>query len=76
MYIYEHFLRTLVFSAMDTTSAALSRIFLLLSLNPEVQDKLRQELLDARKAYGGDLDYDDLNTLPYLEAICRETLRA
>ncbi|EIM79589.1 cytochrome P450 [Stereum hirsutum FP-91666 SS1] len=67
---------TLVFSAMDTTSSALSRIMLLLSLNPKVQDRLRQELIDARKEYGGDLDYDDLHALPYLEAICRETLRA
>lgn len=67
---------TLVFSAMDTTSSALSRIMLLLSLNPDVQDRLRQELVEARKEYGGDLDYDDLHALPYLEAICRETLRA
>ena len=60
---------------MDTTSSALSRIMLLLSLNPGVQDKLRQELLEARKQYNCDLDYDDLHALPYLDAICRETLR-
>lgn len=64
-----------MFAAMDTTSSALSRILLLLSRNPRVQDKLRDELVDARKDAGGDLDYDSLNELPYLEAVCRETLR-
>ncbi|EIM81571.1 cytochrome P450 [Stereum hirsutum FP-91666 SS1] len=66
---------TLVFAAMDTTSSALSRILLLLSMNPSVQDKLREELVAARKEAGGDLDYDALHELPYLEAVCRETLR-
>lgn len=60
---------------MDTTSSALSRILLLLSMNPSVQDKLREELVNARKEAGGDLDYDSLHELPYLEAVCRETLR-
>lgn len=64
-----------MFAAMDTTSSALSRILLLLSMNPSVQDKLREELVAARKEAGGDLDYDALHELPYLEAVCRETLR-
>lgn len=42
---------------MDTTSSALSRILLLLSMNPSVQDKLREEIVAARKEAGGDLDY-------------------
>ncbi|KLO13664.1 cytochrome P450 [Schizopora paradoxa] len=40
------------------------------------QAKLRKEVNDAREKYGGqDLDYDELMSLPYLDAICRETLR-
>ncbi|EIM90577.1 cytochrome P450 [Stereum hirsutum FP-91666 SS1] len=66
---------SLVFAAMDTTSNALSRTFSLLAKNPEVQEKLRQELVNARKEAGGDLEYDALHELPYLEAVCRETLR-
>ncbi|KII83611.1 hypothetical protein PLICRDRAFT_445033 [Plicaturopsis crispa FD-325 SS-3] len=65
---------TLIFAAFDTTSSALSRILCLLAEHPEVQEKLRTEITEARQEKG-DLDYDDLVALPYLEAICRETLR-
>ncbi|THU78937.1 cytochrome P450 [Dendrothele bispora CBS 962.96] len=64
----------LIFAAMDTTSSALSRVLHLLSTRPEVQDKLRQEVLEARLKHG-DIPYDELVSLPYLDAICRETLR-
>jgi len=67
------YVRTLIFTAMDTTSGALSRILSLLSTHQDVQDKLRQEIAEARKS--GDLSYDELVALPYLEAVCRETLR-
>ena len=42
----------------------------------DVQEKLRAEVLEARALNGGqDLEYDELVALPYLDAICRETLR-
>ncbi|KAJ8081570.1 hypothetical protein PM082_007415 [Marasmius tenuissimus] len=67
---------TLIFAAMDTTSSALARAFHLLSQNLEVQSRLRQELRAAREAQGGeDVPHDVLVALPYLDAICRETLR-
>jgi cytochrome P450 len=65
---------TLIFAAMDTTSGALGRILSTLAEHPDAQDKLRQELSEARKR-AGDLGYDELSLLPYLDAICRETLR-
>lgn len=60
---------------MDTTSNALSRIIHTLSENQDAQDKLRKEIIDAQKEADGDLDYDTLHELPYMEAVCRETLR-
>ena len=67
---------TLIFAGMDTTSNALSRILYLLATHPEVQDKLRQELAEAREDNGGeDVAYDKLVLLPYMDAICRETMR-
>jgi cytochrome P450 len=61
---------------MDTTSSALSRILSLLADHQDVQDKLRAELIEAKKIIGGkELEYDQLVGLPYLDAICRETLR-
>ncbi|KAJ3504638.1 hypothetical protein NLJ89_g7834 [Agrocybe chaxingu] len=64
---------SLTFAAMDTTSSALSRTLWLLANNQDVQDRLRSELREARKQ--GDLAYDELSQIPYLDAICRETLR-
>lgn len=61
---------------MDTTSNALSRASSLLASHPEVQERLRQEILDALEKNGGqDFSYDELDSLPLLDAVCRETLR-
>lgn len=38
-----------------------------------MQERLRQEVTAARK--DGDIGYDILMGLPYLDAVCRETLR-
>lgn len=64
---------TLVFAGTDTTSCALARTLQLLAKYPDVQDKLRTEILDAGE--GQDIPYDQLVELPYLDAVCRETLR-
>lgn len=60
---------------MDTTSNALDRTFDLLSRHQDVQDKLRAEVTEAIRKYGPELPYDVLTELPYLDAVCRETLR-
>ncbi|KAJ7475705.1 cytochrome P450 [Mycena latifolia] len=67
-------LNTLIFGATDTTSAALSRTLHLLAQHQDVQEKLRQELRSAQRD-GVEPSYDDLVSLEYLDAICRETLR-
>ncbi|KAH9890430.1 cytochrome P450 [Cubamyces lactineus] len=64
---------TLILGGMDTTSNALSRVFHLLAERPECQDKLRSEIIEA--CNGEDLSHDDLVKLPFLDAVCRETLR-
>ncbi|KZT65623.1 cytochrome P450 [Daedalea quercina L-15889] len=68
-----HQMSLLISAGMDTTSNALSRILHLLAQNPDVQDKLRQELLAAGAA--DVMTYDDLNHLRFLDSVCRETLR-
>jgi len=65
--------RILTFAATDTTSGALARILSLLSTHQDVQNNLRQEIRKARES--GDLSYNELVALPYLDAVCRETLR-
>ncbi|EPT02232.1 hypothetical protein FOMPIDRAFT_1022893 [Fomitopsis schrenkii] len=66
---------TFIFAGMDTTSNALARTIDLLSKHPDVQDKLRAELLEAIREYGPEIPHDVLVELPYMDAICRETLR-
>ena len=69
------FFRTFILAGMDTTSNALSRIFHLLAAHPDVQEKLRAEIVEAQGGDRSDIPYDDLVKLPYLDAVCRETLR-
>lgn len=67
---------TMTFAGTDTTSNAVARILHLLCSHPEIQEKLRAEINEARAVNNGkDLAYDDLMELPYLDAVCRETLR-
>lgn len=83
--------RTLTFAAMDTTSSALARLFHLLSEHQDVQDKLRDEIQrahaftrsegqfqsdeDYEEVEEGQLNYDQLMSLPFLDGVVRETLR-
>jgi len=64
---------TLIFAGMDTTSNMLARILHLLAQYPDIQKKLRQEIVNA--CGGQDLSYNELMEIPYLDAIVRETLR-
>jgi cytochrome P450 len=65
--------RGFLVAATDTTSSALSRILHLLALHPDVQDQLRKELKEAFE--DNELTHDQLVSLPFLEAVCRESLR-
>lgn len=63
-----------IFAGHDTTTSALTRILWILSHNLEAQERLRNEVTQARAVHG-DLDYDTLMNLPYLDAVCREMMR-
>ncbi|CAL1702598.1 unnamed protein product [Somion occarium] len=65
---------TFVFAAMETTSGALAHLLHLLSEHQDIQDKLRQEITTARDGRDN-IPYDELVSLPYMEAVCRESLR-
>jgi cytochrome P450 len=66
-------MNVIVFAGTDTTSTAVSRALQELARHPDIQAQLREEVTKA--AVHGDLDYDALCALPFLEAVCRETLR-
>lgn len=58
----------------ETTASGMTWTLWLLANHPEVQKKLREEVADllARRI---DPDMEQLNSLPYLEAVIKESLR-
>lgn len=68
------FIRTMLFAATDTSSAAIARILHLLAEHPDVQQKLREEIIAVMDGKD-ELPYDELSSLSYLDAVYRETLR-
>jgi cytochrome P450 len=68
-------LLTLLVAGHETTATALSWALYWLASRPEVQERLRQELLEARPGPEAPLEASSLLRLPYLQAVCNETLR-
>jgi len=64
---------TFMLAGHETTSAGLSWLFYLLSQHPEVEAKLAEEV----KVFKGRTDFtiEELEKLPYLENVIKETLR-
>ncbi|TFY80391.1 hypothetical protein EWM64_g3618 [Hericium alpestre] len=71
---------SILFAGSETVANVLGELLYELARQPAIQDKLRQELLDFQSKYGRSPNYEDLtkstsNTLPYLDAVTRETMR-
>ena len=74
-----------IFAGFETTATAVTRLLTILAEKPNVQARLRTEIRNAKRkqllthkddAWNDvELSYDDLMSLPYLDAIIRETLR-
>ena len=66
----------LFFAGMDTSSALLAVLMYCLAKNPEVQDKLSEEINGAlAKSEDGEMDYNTIQTLPYMDMVINEALR-
>ncbi|KZV60478.1 cytochrome P450 [Peniophora sp. CONT] len=65
---------TLIFAGQDTTSLSIARMLHVLALDQPRQDRLRTELRGTTELQSP-LPYDELCRLPYLDAVCKETLR-
>ncbi|EIN13034.1 cytochrome P450 [Punctularia strigosozonata HHB-11173 SS5] len=66
-------INTFLFAATDTTSNASARLLHVLALHPSTQSELRQEVSNLLKR--GEISYDDIMSLPLLDAVVKETLR-
>ncbi|KAF9184571.1 hypothetical protein BGZ51_003283 [Haplosporangium sp. Z 767] len=70
-----HDVFTAIFAGHETTSAALSWTFYQLACNPKIQARLREETRQLYRDTNGKPSYDELSSLPYLNAVVRESLR-
>ena len=61
-------------AGFETTATSLSYMSYLLATHPDIQERLHRELINAMDSEG-EIDYDKLQALPYLDACIRETLR-
>ncbi|GFS55307.1 cytochrome P450 3A21 [Trichonephila inaurata madagascariensis] len=59
----------------DTTASTLSFASYLLALNPGIQDKLYNELREVLQKHKGELTYEALQDMKYLDNVISETLR-
>ncbi|KXN82905.1 Cytochrome P450 4F22 [Leucoagaricus sp. SymC.cos] len=63
---------TFVFVGIATTSSGIERIIRMLTTHSDVQKRLLEELREAQQ--DDQLTYDQLMSLPHLDAVCCETL--
>ncbi|KAJ7323983.1 cytochrome P450 [Mycena albidolilacea] len=61
----------IIFAATDSTTSAMNRLFETLAMYPDVQKKLRAEILAAPE----EQDHDALAALSYLDGVVHEILR-
>ena len=62
-------------AGFETSSTAMSNALYELALHPEIQDKLRQEIREHYAKNNGELKYEQVKDMTYLDLVFRETLR-
>jgi len=64
-----------ILAGFDTTNSLLLFSVYELALNPEIQDKLYQELKELKEENNGQFSYEGVNNLEYMDKVVNETLR-
>ncbi|XP_037887564.1 probable cytochrome P450 6a13 [Glossina fuscipes] len=62
-------------AGLDTSSATMSFCLYELALNPDIQRKLREEILAVLEKYNSQITYESLKEMTYMEKVFNETLR-
>lgn len=65
----------MLFAGVDTSSHTISFALYHLARNPRVQDKLHSEIVEHLGESGGFLKKNKFDSMPYLKAVIKETLR-
>lgn len=62
-------------AGFETSSTTMSNALYELAIHQEIQDKLREEIKETDAKNNGDLRYETIKEMKYLDCIFRETLR-
>ncbi|XP_063988903.1 cytochrome P450 6k1-like [Diachasmimorpha longicaudata] len=62
-------------AGFESSSTILSFSLYELAVQPEIQNRLREEIIDAIEKNGGRISYELIMELPYLDMVISETLR-
>lgn len=62
-------------AGFDTSSTLMSFATYEIMLNPDIQQRLFEEIRDANEGNGGKVTYENMKTLKYLDMVVSETLR-
>uniref|UniRef100_A0A182IXD4 Uncharacterized protein n=1 Tax=Anopheles atroparvus TaxID=41427 RepID=A0A182IXD4_ANOAO len=62
-------------AGFETSSTTMNFCLYELAKNPDIQERLREEINSAIEANGGEVTYDLVMNIPYLDNVINETLR-
>uniref|UniRef100_A0A8D8RLY9 Cytochrome P450 6a2 n=1 Tax=Cacopsylla melanoneura TaxID=428564 RepID=A0A8D8RLY9_9HEMI len=62
-------------AGFHTSAFAMSLCLVELANNKQIQDKLREEIIGVLKESGGQVTYENIKAMPYLDKVAKETLR-
>ncbi|XP_026331052.1 cytochrome P450 9e2-like, partial [Hyposmocoma kahamanoa] len=62
-------------AGFETVSSAVSFLLYELAVNPDVQDKLYQEIRENKEKNNGKFDYNSIQNMVYMDMVVSETLR-
>ncbi|XP_071868082.1 probable cytochrome P450 6a13 [Bombus fervidus] len=62
-------------AGFETGSTTMSNVLYELALNPKIQEKLREEINEHYKKHNGELNYEHIKDMEYLDKVFKETLR-
>ncbi|KAK0178496.1 hypothetical protein PV327_007382 [Microctonus hyperodae] len=62
-------------AGFETSSKTISTTLYELAIHPEIQEKLRIEIINILNIHNGKLSYDAINEMKYLDMVMKETLR-
>ncbi|KAK5644027.1 hypothetical protein RI129_007872 [Pyrocoelia pectoralis] len=65
----------LYFAGFETTTSTLSMLVYEITLNPDIQTKLYEEIVNTLKGFNGTVSYDAIMAMEYLDNVVKETLR-